>query len=341
MQDGHNSSFPRDRSGLPGGRLGGPRVFPFQRTDPGQSGNPFAWNPICLYKVLSTHDTVDGTNMIRPVQRDLYAVIGKPVAHSLSPAMMAAAFGALEHPAVYLAFEADSLDEDLDALAAVGLRGVSVTLPHKEDAFRLASERDETAEAIRAVNTLKREGAHWQGRNTDWVGAMLALRQVAALDGKNALVLGAGGVARAVVFGLCRAGCRVMVANRDGERGMRLARTFGCSFVPLGELRASHGPHPFDILVQCTSVGLDRASEVPLVPDGFFRPDMVVMDTVYRPAWTGFLRSARKAGCTVVPGSEMLIYQGVAQLEWWLGRTMPPRVVEHMRASVEGALSHG
>jgi shikimate dehydrogenase len=279
--------------------------------------------------------------MIKPVQRELYAVIGKPVAHSLSPAMMAAAFGALEYPASYLAFEVDSLEEDLGTLAGVGLRGLSVTLPHKVDAYRLASERDETAEAIRAVNTLRREKARWQGRNTDWLGATLALRRVTTLAGKHALVLGAGGVARAVVFGLKREGCRVVVANRDANRGRHLAEAFGCSFIPLGELRVSPTSAPFDVLVQCTSVGLMGSGDAPLVADALFRPGMVVMDTVYRPAWTDFLRAARTAGCAVVQGSEMLIYQGVAQLEWWLGRSMPPHVVDSMRAAVEGALSHG
>ncbi len=321
------------------GVCGMPRVFLFPKNRSGVIWICVGLSVLC--PMAKWYRPMTRWMVIRPVQRELYAVIGKPVAHSLSPAMMTAAFGALDHPAVYLAFEVDSLDEDLEALATVGLRGLSVTLPHKVDAYRLASERDETAEAIQAVNTLKRVGSRWQGRNTDWVGAMRALGQVTALDDKTALVLGAGGVARAVVYGLRRTGCRVVVANRDRGRGMGLAEAFGASFVPLTEVGASPGSRACDIVVQCTSVGLDPASEVPLVPEGFFRPDMVVMDTVYRPARTGFVQSARKAGAKVVPGSEMLIYQGVAQLEWWLDRTMPPRVVECMRASVEGALSHG
>ncbi|MHC1745136.1 MAG: shikimate dehydrogenase [Syntrophobacteraceae bacterium] len=279
--------------------------------------------------------------MIKPVQRELYAVIGNPVSHSLSPIMMAAAFEALGYPAVYLALEVDSLEEDLSVLAAVGLRGLSVTLPHKVEAFRLASERDETAEAIQAVNTLCRKGGRWQGRNTDWLGATLPLRRLTALEGKNALVLGAGGVARAVVYGLKREGGSVTIANRDEDRGRRLAEVFGCSFIPLEALRAEPTARTFDVVVQCTSVGLMGSGSAPLLPDSYFRAGMVVMDTVYRPAWTDFLQSARAAGCTVVQGFEMLIYQGVAQLEWWLGRSVPPHVVDRMRAAVEGALLHG
>lgn len=279
--------------------------------------------------------------MIKPVQRELYAVIGNPVSHSLSPLMMGAAFEALGHPAVYLALEVDAFEEDLGVLTAVGLRGLSVTLPHKLEAFRLAVERDETAEAIEAVNTLRREGTGWQGRNTDWLGAILALKQVTALERKKALVLGAGGVARAVVYGLMREGARVTVANRDEARGRRLAEGFGCSFVPLDALRAEPTARRFDVVVQCTSVGLMKSGSVSLVPDSFFRAGMAVMDTVYRPAWTDFLLSAKAAGSAVVRGSEMLIYQGVAQLEWWLGKSMPLHVVNRMRAAVEGALLHG
>lgn len=279
--------------------------------------------------------------MITPVQRDLYAVVGSPVSHSLSPIMMTAGFEALGHSAVYLAFEADSLEQDLDVLWRAGVRGLSVTLPHKEAVFRLALGRDDTAEAIGAVNTLKHEELGWHGRNTDWLGAVRALRRAAPLKDGRALVLGAGGVARAVVYGLKREGCRVVVANRDLLRGERLAEAFDCPFIPLDDLRRSPDSQAFDFLVQCTSVGLMGHPGLPLVPDVLFESCRIVMDTVYRPAMTGFLITARKAGCTLVKGSEMLLYQGVAQLEWWLGRSMPSEVVDSMRIALEGALLHG
>ena len=171
--------------------------------------------------------------MIKPIHTDLFAVIGNPVRHSLSPAMMNAAFKALEIPAVYVALQADDLMEDLKALCASGFRGLSVTLPHKELAFRFTQEVDEIAQIIGAVNTLMRRGAAWVGINTDWMGATKALSRVTRLDGKHALVLGAGGASRAVTFGLKREGAQVTVANRCVEKGMALAKLFRCEFVPL------------------------------------------------------------------------------------------------------------
>lgn len=256
---------------------------------------------------------------------DHYGVIGNPVSHSLSPAMMNAAFKAMDVPAVYVAVQVETLDEEmLNGFVKKGFKGLSVTLPHKEKAYRLAQRVGETARAMGAVNTLRwcEEGG-WEGRNTDWVGAVRALREVSSLEGKRAAIIGAGGVARAVAYGLKREGAQVVVSNRSAERGETLAKTFQCDFIPLTELEQ----HRFDLVVQCTSVGLMGGDPVRLVSDSFFRPGMVVMDTVYRPLWTPFLLSAREAGCIVVTGLEMLLYQGVAQLEWWLGRPAPAVVM--------------
>ncbi len=262
--------------------------------------------------------------IIRPVQKEfLFAVIGNPVRHSLSPAMMNAAFKALGLPAVYLAVEVDGLDDALDAFAKMGFRGLSVTIPHKEDAFRLAGEVDETASAIGAVNTLRWGGSCWEGRNTDCVGMVRALEAVDSLEGRRAVVIGAGGAARAVVYGLGRKGAMVTVSNRTTSRGEALAEAFGADFVPLDEL----GRRDFDVVVQCTSVGLAGNAAGALVPESFFHPGMVVMDIVYRPVWTLFLLSAKSAGCKVVSGLDMLLYQGAAQLEWWLGKPAPLSVM--------------
>ena len=278
--------------------------------------------------------------MIRPVQTALYAVIGNPVKHSLSPAMMNAVFKSLGISAVYVALEVDALAEDLEKLAAVGFRGLSVTLPHKEAAFRLADEVDGTASAIGAVNTLKLHRGRWEGRNTDWIGSNRALELVAPLKGKRALVMGAGGVARAVVYGLSREGAQVTVCNRTAERGEALARAFQCNFIPLDEINRLAGEHGFEIVVQCTSVGLSGSRASPLIRSSFFREGMTVMDTVYRPFWTPFLRSAREAGCKVVHGLEMLLHQGVAQLEWWIEKKIPQAAgVQVMRDTLMRAVA--
>jgi shikimate dehydrogenase len=274
--------------------------------------------------------------MIRVVQTDLYAVIGHPVGHSLSPAMMNAAFAGLGLAAQYLALDVDDLAADLPAMADLGLRGLSVTIPHKETACRLAAQLDETARVIGAVNTLKRlDGSEgWEGINTDWLGAVRAIEQVISLTGKRALVVGAGGSARAVVYGLQREGAVVTVTNRTPERGESLAAAFQCDFLPFAEA-AQRG---FDVLVQCTSVGLAGEAPAEILPASVFQPGMVVMDLVYRPRWTPFMLAARDAGCATVSGLDMLLFQGVAQFEWWLGRPAP---LAQMKDALLRAFSRG
>jgi shikimate dehydrogenase len=279
--------------------------------------------------------------VILPVQSDLFAVIGNPVSHSLSPAMMNALFKFLNIPAVYLALQVDALEDDLVTLTKMGFQGLSVTIPHKETAYSLVEEMDETARIIGAVNTLKRRGDRWEARNTDWVGSNRALLHVAPLKARRAVVLGAGGAARAVVFGLKREGAQVSVSNRSIDRGEALAKAFDCEFLPLDELERTASAENFDVVVQCTSVGLAGTKASAIVSDSFFHPGMVVMDTVYRPLWTPFLLSAKEAGCVVITGIEMLLHQGVAQLEWWLDRFVPSSGIDVMRNALERALAHG
>lgn len=272
--------------------------------------------------------------MIRPEQKKLFAVIGNPVRHSLSPIMMTAAFKAMEVQALYAALYVDELVQDLELLHKAGYSGLSVTVPYKEIACRLSVEVDETAEDIGAVNTLLRNNLGWQGRNTDWLGALRALSRVTEIIDRNAIVLGAGGAARAVVYGLKRAGASVTISNRCADRGKNLSRQFGCDFIPLNSLEQTRTD--FDIVVQCTSVGLVENSQAEIVSDSFFQPKMTVMDIVYGSRQTAFTISAAKAGCRVVSGLDMLLYQGAAQLEWWLGRPVPENpVIAAMRKALE------
>ncbi len=274
--------------------------------------------------------------MIRPEQNRLFAVIGNPVRHSLSPIMMNAAFRAMGMPAMYTAFYVDELASDLNLLHKIGFSGLSVTIPYKEMTCRLAEEIDETAEEIGAVNTLRRTNLGWQGRNTDWLGALHALSRVCEVGGRNALILGAGGAARAVAYGLNRAGANVTISNRCIERGLTLSKEVRGEFIPLDSLDGN-GPN-YEIIVQCTSVGLEGQRSRPLVSDSFFNPNMTVMDIVYRPRWTEFSKMAKAAGCKIVSGLDMLLYQGVAQLEWWLGHQIPDKpAITAMREALEEA----
>jgi shikimate dehydrogenase len=276
--------------------------------------------------------------MIRPEQKKLFAVIGNPVSHSLSPAMMSACFKALDVPALYAAFCVDELEGDLNLLHQTGFSGLSVTLPFKEAACRLAQQIDETAREIGAANTLRRTTKGWEGCNTDWIGALRALSAAVEVSGKSALILGAGGAARAVAYALQRAGASVTVSNRCNERGMVLCRQLKCDFIPLNSIQKT--AKDFDIIVQCTSVGLGDAEGTSIVSGSFFKREMTVMDIVYNPRWTAFSIAARDAGCTVVSGLDMLLYQGAAQLEWWLERPIfETHAIAAMREALEQALN--
>lgn len=257
--------------------------------------------------------------VVQSVQHDLYGVIGRPVRHSLSPTMMRAAFETLGIHACYVALEADDLREALDALERLGFRGLSVTVPFKQEAFAVCCRVEASARCIGAVNTLRRTESGWEGRNTDWLGAVRALERVVPLRGASAVVIGAGGAARGVVYGLVERGAHVLIVNRTEERARDLAGAFGCDWAPLTEL----GDYRPKIVVHATSAGMSGRPYEFSIPEGFFSPLMVVMDIVYAPLETPLLRQAKAAGARVVSGLEMLLYQGIEQLSWWLSRPAP------------------
>lgn len=256
---------------------------------------------------------------VRSVQHDLYGVVGRPARHSFSPAMMRAAFATLGIDACYLALEADDFREALDVLERLGFRGLSITVPFKQDAFTVCGRVDASARSIGAVNTLRLTESGWEGRNTDWLGAARALERVVSLRGASALVIGAGGAARGVVYGLLERGAEVLVVNRTDYRARDLAETFGCAWAPLGELPLCRP----NIVVHTTRAGMSGTPYDFTIPKGFFSPHMVVMDIVYAPLETPLLHRAKAAGARVVDGLEMLLYQGVEQLSWWLNRPAP------------------
>lgn len=265
----------------------------------------------------------------------VYGVVGWPVAHSHSPAVHNAALAAQAIDAVYLPLPVPPAEEDLARLldglrAAPGLdfHGLSVTLPHKQAACdwvaRHGGRIGALARRCGAVNTLARAADDtWHGENTDGPGALAALQAALppgrSLRGLRVTVLGAGGVARAVVAVLRERGSHITVYNRTPERAARLADELGCAWRPWSE-RAAHAG---DILVNCTSVGLWPAVDDTPVPDDALRPDLLVFDTVYRPARTRLLRAALARGCRIIDGVELFLRQAAAQHELWHGRPAP------------------
>ena len=262
----------------------------------------------------------------------LYCVLGDPVAHSLSPAMHNAAFAAAGYNAAYLAFKVKDVKGAVKGIRNLGIRGASVTIPHKLAVMDHLDACEETAARIGAVNTIVNRDGRLTGYNTDCRGAIRALTEKMVLRQKTALIIGAGGAARAIGFGLADSGAKVTIANRSAARGERLADDLGAEFVPLSDLKDSR----CDVLINTTPLGMrPHTGDIP-VPAAFLRPGMVVMDAVYNPVDTRLMRTAGKIGCTTVDGVAMFVYQGALQFEMWTGTKAP---LEPMRQAVLAALA--
>lgn len=267
----------------------------------------------------------------------LYGVIGWPVEHSWSPAIQSAALSALGVDATYLAFAVhpESLGAAIEGARALGIQGLNVTIPHKERVDLFLDEVDEAAHAIGAVNTIVREGEQLIGTNTDAAGLVRSLEEAGcAVDGARALVLGAGGAARAAVHGLKSAGARVEVAARRPGPARALGRSFGVEAMTLDDVSFES----VDLLVQATSatMGADAIAFAEALPLDSLPTHATVVDLVYTPRETTVLRAARARGLATVEGVGMLVWQAALALERWLGRPAP---IDVMREAAEGAAS--
>jgi 3-dehydroquinate dehydratase / shikimate dehydrogenase len=260
----------------------------------------------------------------------VYGIVGSPVAHSLSPAIQNAAFQARRINAVYVRFPVRDLGDLVRAIVPLGIRGFSVTLPHKQAILRHLDGCDRLAAAIGAVNTVVvRAGGRLYGYNTDYVGVLRALEPRIALRGTRALILGAGGAARAVAFALAQAGAFVSICARRAGRGRELARSVRGEVIERKGIRRQ----VFDVIVNATPVGMHpRVSDSPLEARDL--NCRLVFDTIYRPRATKLLEIAARRGMETVSGFEMFVAQGAAQFEIWTGQRAPVEVMR--RAAMRG-----
>lgn len=256
-----------------------------------------------------------------------FALLGHPVAHTLSPAMHAAAFRALGLDAAYLAIDVAPADLEVAVRGtrALGFRGLNLTIPHKEAVMSLV-QPDEMASRIGAVNTV--DLRTMTGHNTDGVGVVRALRAEGVEPrGMRVLVMGAGGAARAVAVALSQEGARLTVANRDVDRARRVAAGIpGAAARGLESVGAL--ARQMDLVVNATPVGMHPDIGSALVTRDDLRPGQVVFDTVYNPPQTRLLAEARAAGAQAVNGVKMLVHQGAESLRIWLGVQPPLDVME-------------
>jgi shikimate dehydrogenase len=272
----------------------------------------------------------------------LTGVLGYPVRHSLSPAMHNAAFRALGLNGVYLAFEVapDRLAQAIAGMRGLGIRGLNLTIPHKEAVIPLLDGLTDAARHIGAVNTLFWDGERLVGDNTDAEGFLRALYEAGVNPaGQTVLVLGAGGAARAVVYALRQQGCTVWLANRSRERAEALAAAFGCAgILPLERDALTQVAAHADGLVNCTSLGMEpHADTTPPVPAEALPVGAWVCDLVYRPLQTRLLQAAAARGLTTIDGLGMLVHQGALAFERWTGSPAPVAILaQAARAQING-----
>jgi 3-dehydroquinate dehydratase/shikimate dehydrogenase len=263
-----------------------------------------------------------------------YAVTGAPLGHSASPAMHNAAFAALGLDAVYVPLETTQADEFFEMAEALPLAGASVTIPLKRILMTSDVSVDGLSKEIGALNTLRRGSGGWEGRNFDVPGFLAPLeRRGVVLRGRRAVVMGAGGAARAAVQGLRTAGADTAIAARRPDAARELASA-------LGARAADWPPEPgWDLLVNTTPVGMWPRAEASPLEDAAFRraAGAIVYDLVYNPAETKLLAQARAAGAQAIGGLEMLVGQAALQFEWWTGRAAPVDLMrEAAREFVDG-----
>jgi 3-dehydroquinate dehydratase/shikimate dehydrogenase len=264
-------------------------------------------------------------------QTQVFGVIGDPIAHSLSPLLHNTAFIARKINAVYLPFLVRNLRDFLTSAPDFGLRGFSVTIPHKQSILRHLLHYDALSAEIGAVNTVViRPDGSLYGCNTDYVGVLRALERKLALPKSRVLILGAGGAARAAAFALSRAGAGVYICARREIAARELARAVGGEVVPRRTLRT----HSFDAILNATPIGMYPHSAIsPLAPGELHC--RIVMDLIYRPERTKLLQLAARKRIVTVSGVEMFLAQGIAQWELWMKRSAPEKA---MRQAVLTAL---
>lgn len=278
---------------------------------------------------------------------DVYGVIADPVAHSLSPQIHNAAFRAAGINAVYVPFRvpSDTLGEFMENAPRLGLKGLSVTIPHKEAIAAYLTKVDAAAKGIAAVNTVALRDGQVLGYNTDCKGSMDALEvglrgpgvkptpgEASVLAGKRVLLLGAGGAARAIAYGLQKRGAETIIASRTKKRAETLTKEFGGRAV---DWAARHNVNA-DVLVNGTPIGMHPNVDESPFGKAYLKPSMVVFDTVYNPESTLLIKEARDHGCRIVTGVEMFVGQAELQFMVFSGAEPPEGVMRETLKRVIG-----
>ena len=319
------------------GRFGSPWSYAAPEGQAVAPGQP----TFAQMKDLYRYDQIDATTGV-------YGVIGDPIGHSLSPRLHNTAFIARGLNKVYLPLRIPPacLPEFIDDAPELGIQGLSVTIPHKETILAKLARPDDAVKGIGAANTALFDGRDWSGFNTDYQAAMDSLEEamensgrqadkslaVSPLRGKKVLVLGAGGVARAIVYGLVVRGAEVSLCDGVPARAEQLAARWKCRAVSWTDRHAA----PVDVLINCTPVGMHPKVEETPFDAAHLRAAILVFDSVYIPESTRLLTEAAERGCRVVRGADMFVRQAALQFEMFTGQDSP---TELMREVIRKALT--
>ncbi|MGR3317698.1 MAG: type I 3-dehydroquinate dehydratase [Candidatus Anammoxibacter sp.] len=302
-----------------------------------------------------TIDEIRNVYRVQEINREteIFGLLGNPVAHSMGPYIHNAALKENGINAVYVLFKVDKVSGFIDHIKKIGVKGLSVTIPHKEAVMEFLDEIDPIAKEIGAVNTIVNRTGKLSGCNTDCPAAISALEEVlvktedrikkaeakenpnpqppirnpqSTIRNKKVVVIGAGGAARAIAFGLKEKGADITIINRTYERALALSNDVGCNCAKFDELEKLK----IDILINTTSVGMFPHVDESLAPDTILKNGMVVFDIIYNPTETKLLQEAKSKGCTVLNGVDMFVKQAALQFELFTGQKAPDKLMKNI-----------
>jgi shikimate dehydrogenase len=265
----------------------------------------------------------------------LCVIIGDPVEHSLSPKMHNSAYEALgiddDYVFVGAKVNVEDVKDVVQAVRVMNIRGLTCTIPHKIEVMEYLDEIDSVAEKIGAVNTVVNEDGILKGYNTDWLGTVIPLAKSLNaelesnfLEKKKVAMIGAGGAARAMAFGVIEKGADLKVFNRTVDKAENLAKELGAQF---GSSEQIEEINNFDIIINSTSIGMAEQKDKTPIPKELINKNHICFDAVYVPFETKFLSEAKEQGAKIIHGIDMLLYQGTAQFKMYTGYEAPEQVM--------------
>ncbi len=263
---------------------------------------------------------------------DLYCIFGNPVKHSKSPEIQNAWFKQYKINAVYTAFEVNNIDSAMNAMKILNIKGASITIPFKESVMESLDHIDDNAVKIGAVNTVINQNGKLTGFNTDFKAAIEPLKSF-GIKNKKVCIIGAGGAAQAVAFGIKKNRGDMVIINRSKQKGEKLALKYSARFISMDTID-NLKEFKADIIINTTPIGMYPDLEKSPFPSHLLNSKMVVMDIIYNPLKTKLLSQAQDNGCSTINGMSMFMHQAAAQFQLWTDITVADSVSDNVSDSV-------